>query len=525
MNEKDITEIMKNMDDSTVEKISSDYGAGDKETKDRLFKEVMRRMDNVSDDDVSGDEVSGVEIYHRSNIKRFISVAATVALAVGVIGGGAFLLRRHTGGKDTIPAGTTSVKTTENGKDNVESPEMDSTAASLQQSYAESITDMDAKGMQWDCEKLFIISSEADREVNVPVNFERDYLISRVNRLYYEIPENIEYFVLMDRANCTYAVCRDKNSGEIGVFPPKCYIDIDDYLDGDDYINYNFIEYTTVPTYEELYETCKNKIVAQVEDEDLWITNRDTGASETFSFPDANTLSFDENYGKTGLDLAKLEEDARSVMVHIYEWDGDSPYDDNGIWNAPVIKFASAADYSMPDYEEMLHNPTKDAPTKYTDKWVFYYPVEDSRFKSVDDIRKLIRSVYTEDNSMAAELNKRLYSDTDSLNEGDLLCVGTVYDYIDFRGKLYQLCPSGGRGSLGTYYPETLPVIIGDKTDKSFTAYVAGSHYPDFNDQTHLRFMLALDVVFDSEINDWCIKDEKLGSYSIYEKLTEMMSK
>ena len=27
MNEKDITEIMKNMDDSTVEKISSDYGA------------------------------------------------------------------------------------------------------------------------------------------------------------------------------------------------------------------------------------------------------------------------------------------------------------------------------------------------------------------------------------------------------------------------------------------------------------------------------------------------------------------
>ena len=78
MNKEEIKDIMKDMDDKTVEKISADYKVGDDSAKERIYKEIVRRMnsENDAENTAAGDEVRGVETYRRRNITRIISAAA-----------------------------------------------------------------------------------------------------------------------------------------------------------------------------------------------------------------------------------------------------------------------------------------------------------------------------------------------------------------------------------------------------------------------------------------------------------------
>ena len=97
MNKEEIEDIMKDMDDKTVEKISADYKVGDDSAKERIYKEIVRRMnsENDAENTAVGDEVSGVETYRRRNITRIISAAAAFIIVAGAVGGGAYLLKGH----------------------------------------------------------------------------------------------------------------------------------------------------------------------------------------------------------------------------------------------------------------------------------------------------------------------------------------------------------------------------------------------------------------------------------------------
>lgn len=97
MNKEEIKDIMKDMDDKTVEKISADYKVGDDSAKERIYKEIVRRMnsENDAENTAAGDEVRGVETYRRRNITRIISAAAAFIIVAGAVGGGAYLLKDH----------------------------------------------------------------------------------------------------------------------------------------------------------------------------------------------------------------------------------------------------------------------------------------------------------------------------------------------------------------------------------------------------------------------------------------------
>ena len=97
MNKEEIRDIMKDMDDKTIEKISADYKVGDDNAKERIYKEIVRRMnsENDAENTAAGDEVRGVETYRRRNITRIISAAAAFIIVAGAVGGGAYLLKDH----------------------------------------------------------------------------------------------------------------------------------------------------------------------------------------------------------------------------------------------------------------------------------------------------------------------------------------------------------------------------------------------------------------------------------------------
>lgn len=97
MNKEEIKDIMKDMDDKTVEKISADYKVGDDSAKERIYKEIVRRMnsENDAENTAAGDEVRGVDTYRRRNITRIISAAAAFIIVAGAVGGGAYLLKDH----------------------------------------------------------------------------------------------------------------------------------------------------------------------------------------------------------------------------------------------------------------------------------------------------------------------------------------------------------------------------------------------------------------------------------------------
>ena len=68
-------------------------------------------------------------------------------------------------------------------------------------------------------------------------------------------------------------------------------------------------------------------------------------------------------------------------------------------------------------------------------------------------------------------------------------------------------------------------MIISDKTDTSFTAYVAYANTPKItgspDDYVMLRDCRRFSIVFDSSANDWRIKDQTYISFEEYTALRE----
>ncbi len=119
MNKK-TDELFSNVSDEQIEKIAADYPTWSKKQRDRIFREIERR---VSADNSHADEVRGVEVRRSRTYLRIISAAAAFVIIAGAAVGGGYVLLRQKG--RTVPneqVSETDIVTTELLTDTAEEP-------------------------------------------------------------------------------------------------------------------------------------------------------------------------------------------------------------------------------------------------------------------------------------------------------------------------------------------------------------------------------------------------------------------
>lgn len=168
--------------------------------------------------------------------------------------------------------------------------------------------------------------------------------------------------------------------------------------------------------------------------------------------------------------------------------------------------------YRSYDYE---HNNSQ-----WVDNVKFYLPAADENFTTADELRSYVRSAFTQNSFVYRWLEDNLITAPDDFENGGYLDSGYLGHFLIYRGKLYMTAPGGGKGSLEPEYSEAYPVIITNKTDTSFTAYVAewygGSEpYYDLNEAT----CAEVKYVLDPEFNDWRINDIVTRPPGVYKEL------
>ncbi|MCR5016083.1 MAG: hypothetical protein K6A75_05870 [Ruminococcus sp.] len=253
-----------------------------------------------------------------------------------------------------------------------------------------------------------------------------------------------------------------------------------------------------------------------------------TAAAETTTASTAaesvsTSAADDVEFQKIAFDLAERSEEV-NLIVNEFNFEVPSiPYEYETIWFAYDDDDRYVADgfegYNGHNNYTSENGTVKDIP--YT---ILYHKVPDSRFHSTDDLRALVKSVYTDENIFDNEYLCTYGPDLSDLEEGDKFDTDIMCNFIDYRGSLYCLGP-GQRGYLGTSYFKELPVIISDKTDTSFTAYVAYACTHEItgspDDYELLRDCRRFSIVFDSTANDWRIKGQTDISFEEYTALRE----
>ncbi|HRR78051.1 MAG TPA: hypothetical protein P5191_14820 [Ruminococcus sp.] len=110
MKKNDINKMFDNVNTETVEKIAAEYPTGDKKHRDRVYKEVERRVDGKYS---AGEEVRGVETYRPRPYLRFVSAAAAVVVTAGAVGGGYLMLNKGSKSSDNIVPASQIAETVE----------------------------------------------------------------------------------------------------------------------------------------------------------------------------------------------------------------------------------------------------------------------------------------------------------------------------------------------------------------------------------------------------------------------------
>ena len=141
---------------------------------------------------------------------------------------------------------------------------------------------------------------------------------------------------------------------------------------------------------------------------------------------------------------------------------------------------------------------------------ITYCRVRDSRFGTLDEMKSYFRSALTE-KSIKEMYDQDFSARFDDLNEMDVLPKDRVSLYMEYRGKLYIMNYRGGLGYIPVDYPEELPVIIAEKTDTSFRAFmpvwmVRDTSKSEKNDIQN-TYALEVKVIMDPEYNDWRIDE------------------
>lgn len=132
-NNRDV--LFKHVNDETVEKIAAEYPTGDKQQRDRIYKEIERRVDGSY---ASGEEVKGVEMYRERPYMRIISAAAAFVIIVGAAAGGGYIMHNRS---SNYADNAVSAETTTAPSESPTEPETTEAAAEPAQLTKEEILD------------------------------------------------------------------------------------------------------------------------------------------------------------------------------------------------------------------------------------------------------------------------------------------------------------------------------------------------------------------------------------------------
>ena len=106
--------MLRNPDEKTLERLSSEYPQAEEDHKNKMYEKVKERMS--SSDNTFTDEVSGVEKYTRRHLwKRIPAAVMSIALVGGAVGGSVIMLKNnsHTNPSTEIVEETTTLNEAE----------------------------------------------------------------------------------------------------------------------------------------------------------------------------------------------------------------------------------------------------------------------------------------------------------------------------------------------------------------------------------------------------------------------------
>ena len=230
--------------------------------------------------------------------------------------------------------------------------------------------------------------------------------------------------------------------------------------------------------------------------------------AELTSDTEAQDISTDDSFARYTYDMWTKSGDINAVL------------NDVGIERERVyLRFAVDPElgYSVPNFPENTQEILEDT--------VLYSHVTDKRFTCLEDLKSYARTVFTENMLRERDNEKTFSSGFDDIDEGGLLPADKIGHFIDYRGKMYIRCTGGGTGYLpaGDYIDE-LPVIIYNKTDTSFTAYIQNSLFA-YNSDTRIEELNCYEVKFvlDPEFNEWRIDDEIFRDAPVYKTMYDKL--
>lgn len=93
--ENKINELFSHSDNEDAQRISDAHPVFSEAKKDELYKRIQDRVAAEKSGNDFADKVTGVEVRHGHGIMRYIGIAAALAVLIGGIGGGHYLIRNN----------------------------------------------------------------------------------------------------------------------------------------------------------------------------------------------------------------------------------------------------------------------------------------------------------------------------------------------------------------------------------------------------------------------------------------------
>ena len=222
----------------------------------------------------------------------------------------------------------------------------------------------------------------------------------------------------------------------------------------------------------------------------------------TFAEPAAEDMSVDPQLGAIALEMCKKDEEMLPLLY-------------------------GCAGIDQDDYIEVaVYDPSRRQDTTENRR---YARVNDSHFSTWDDMVRYFRTLYTADCERIknfTDASTREDAVWDDVKIGDFIEVKKAHVYIEYGGKLYRVAEIP-KGFLFSTFDENDPVIITERTDTSFTAFIprwdsnAAFDIPQTVDTAscnELRFVL------DPEYNDWRIDHIIYHDKGVYKKLFDKLN-
>lgn len=224
----------------------------------------------------------------------------------------------------------------------------------------------------------------------------------------------------------------------------------------------------------------------------------------TFAEPDAEDMSIDPQLGAKALEMCKKDEEMLPLLY-------------------------GCADIDQDDYIEVaVYDPSRHHDTAENRR---YARVKDSHFSTWDDMVRCFRTLYSSDCERIqhyTNTSAREEAVWDDVKIGDLIEVKKAHVYIEYGGKLYRGSEIP-KGFLFSTFDENDPVIITERADTSFTAFIPRWHPndvfdPDFPKTIDTTSCNELRFILDPEYNDWRIDHIIYHEKGVYKRLYDKLN-